>query len=69
VRGKVYRLVVQMCISAEGRVDSATLKKGAAAELDAQVLTDMREWRYRPRIVHGRPSAFCYKIRVSYVVE
>jgi hypothetical protein len=69
VRGKVYRLLVQMCIDAQGRVASATLQKGAATELDAQVLTDMRAWRYRPRIVHGKPSAFCYKVRVSYEVE
>jgi hypothetical protein len=67
--GKVYRLLVQLCISAEGRVSSATLQKGAAAELDTQVLTDLREWRYKPRIVHGKPTAFCYKVRVSYEVE
>jgi hypothetical protein len=67
--GKVYRLLVQLCISAEGRVASATLQKGAAPELDAQVLTDLQEWRYKPRIVHGRPTAFCYKVRVSYEVE
>jgi outer membrane biosynthesis protein TonB len=69
VRGKVYRVLVKMCISAEGGVESATLVQGAAAELDARVLTDMREWRYRPRIVRGKPTAFCYKVRVSYEVD
>jgi TonB family protein len=69
VRGRTYRVLVQMCISAEGRVENVTLQMGAAAELDAQVLTDMHAWRYRPRIVHGKPSAFCYKVRVSYEVE
>jgi outer membrane biosynthesis protein TonB len=69
VRGRVYRLLVQMCIGSDGRVEAATLEKGATAELDSQVLVDMRQWRYRPRIVHGKPSAFCYKVRVSYEVD
>jgi TonB family protein len=68
-RGKAYRLLVQMCISAEGRVENVTLEQSAAPELDAQVMADMREWRYRPRIVEGKPSAFCYKVRVSYEVD
>jgi outer membrane biosynthesis protein TonB len=69
VRGKVYRLLVQMCIGSDGRVKSATLQEGAAPALDAQVLVDMRQWRYKPRIVHGTPSAFCYKVKVSYEID
>jgi outer membrane biosynthesis protein TonB len=69
VRGRTYRLQVQACISAEGRVENVTLQRGAAPELDAQVLGDVRTWRYRPRIIEGKPSPFCYKVRVSYEVE
>jgi hypothetical protein len=69
VRGRTYRLQVQACISAEGRVENVTLQKGAVPELDAQVITDVRGWRYRPRIIEGKPSPFCYKVRVSYEVE
>jgi hypothetical protein len=69
VRGRTYRLQVQACISAEGRVEQVVLQKGAVPELDAQVMTDVRLWRYRPRLVQGKPSPFCYKVRVSYEVE
>jgi hypothetical protein len=69
VRGRVYKLVVKMCISAQGGVDDAILEKGAAPELDAQVVVDMRAWRYKPRVVHGRPTAFCYKVNVTYEVD
>jgi hypothetical protein len=69
IRGHTYRLQVQACISAEGRVERVTLQKGAAPELDTQVLTDVRTWRYRPRMVQGKASPFCYKVRVSYEVE
>jgi hypothetical protein len=69
IRGHTYRLQVQACISAEGRVEQVILQRGAAPELDTQVITDVRAWRYRPRIVQGKPSPFCYKVRVSYEVE
>ncbi|HXU83769.1 MAG TPA: energy transducer TonB [Polyangia bacterium] len=68
-RGKVYKLLVRMCIDARGRVEDVVLEQGAAPELDARVVVDMRAWRYRPRIVHGKPSAFCYKVKVRYEVE
>jgi len=68
-RGHSYKMVVQMCISSEGRVDSVTLQKGAAPELDSRVVTDMHAWRYKPRIVKGKRSAFCYKVNVTYEVD
>jgi hypothetical protein len=69
VRGRSYKLVVRMCINDEGRVSDVTLQRGAAPELDAQVVTDMHAWRYRPRIVHGKPAGFCYKVNVTYDVD
>jgi TonB family protein len=68
-RGHAYKLVVKMCISAEGRVERVTLEQGAAAELDARVVEDMHAWRYKPRIVRGKPTAFCYKVNVTYDVD
>jgi hypothetical protein len=69
VRGRSYKLVVKMCIGSDGRVEGVSLEKGAAAELDAQVVADMHHWHYRPRIVGGKPSAFCYKVNVTYEVD
>jgi len=69
VRGRSYKLVVKMCIGSDGRVEGVTLMKGAASELDAQVVADMYDWRYRPRIIEGKPSAFCYRVNVTYEVD
>jgi protein TonB len=69
VHGRIYTVAVQMCITAEGRVDEVTLKQGAAPELDALVLSTLRTWRYRSRIVQGKPRAFCHPMIIHYDVE
>jgi hypothetical protein len=69
VHGKVYTVIVEMCITADGRVREVTLKQGAAPALDGLVVSTLRTWRYRARLVNGQPRAFCHPMIIHYDVD
>jgi outer membrane biosynthesis protein TonB len=61
-----YMVVVELCVSEEGRVSEAALRSHRAPHLDALVLDAVRGWRYRPRLLDGRPSPFCHGVAIRY---
>jgi TonB family protein len=69
VKGVVYSVRVQICVSAEGNVDEVQLLQGAAPELDSAVVSTLRTWRYRPRMVDGQPRPFCHLMKIHYQLE
>jgi outer membrane biosynthesis protein TonB len=69
VHGRVYTVRVQMCITAEGQVYDVTLRQSATPALDALVVATLRTWRYRARLVGGKPTAFCHPMVLHYDVD
>jgi outer membrane biosynthesis protein TonB len=69
VRGRVYTVRVQMCISAAGDVYDVALRQSASPALDALVISTLRTWRYRARLVDGKPRAFCHPMVLHYDVD
>ncbi|HYQ46676.1 MAG TPA: energy transducer TonB [Polyangiaceae bacterium] len=61
--GETYTAMLRLCVSAEGRVSSVQVLKGAGAALDGQFPSVMGRWRYRPLMVDGAPTPFCYLLR------
>ena len=61
--GDTYTAMLKLCVSAEGGVTSVQVLKGAGAALDGQFPSVMGRWRYRPLIVDGVPTPFCYLLR------
>lgn len=61
-----YVVVVDLCVSPEGRVSDAEFVVRGSASLDPIVLAAVRTWRYRPRLVGGSPRAFCHLITIQY---
>jgi len=61
--GDTYTAMLKLCVSAEGGVTSVQVLKGAGAALDGQFPSVMGRWRYRPLIVDGAPTPFCYLLR------
>jgi TonB family protein len=50
----------QVCVGRDGHVDALrTLKSSGFADYDAKLLSEMRQWRYRPYLVNGKPSPMC----------
>jgi len=61
--GETYTALLRLCVSAEGAVTSVQVLKGAGAALDGQFPSVMGRWRYRPLVVDGVPTPFCYPVR------
>ncbi|HYQ00264.1 MAG TPA: hypothetical protein VER96_16420 [Polyangiaceae bacterium] len=61
--GDTYTALMRMCVSAEGSVTSVQVMKGAGPALDGQFPSVMGRWRYRPLMVDGVPTPFCYLLR------
>jgi TonB family protein len=66
VWGRVYSVLAQVCVSAQGQVSDVAIKRGAAPELDRAVAVAMRSWRYRPRLVEGAPRPFCHLMKLDF---
>jgi TonB family protein len=57
---------LEVVISAEGVVERATLRHSVAAFYDRQVLDAVKNWRYEPASLDGRPVRFRKLIRISF---
>jgi TonB family protein len=69
VWGRVYSVLVRVCVSPEGRVSDVAIQRGAQPELDRLVAVTVRSWRYRPRLVAGTPRPFCHLIKLDFSVR
>jgi protein TonB len=58
--GMVYVVIAKICVSRTGAVDSVTLLKRAEAQLDQNVSTTVKGWRYRPFMFNNTPAPFCF---------
>jgi hypothetical protein len=61
-----YIVVVDLCVSSEGRVSNAELMLGASPVLDPIVLAAVWTWQYQPRLVSGAARPFCHLITIQY---
>lgn len=61
--GDTYTAMLRLCVSAEGGVTSVQVLKGASPALDGQFPSVMSRWRYRPLLVDGVATPFCYLLR------
>jgi len=60
---------VRVCVSTNGQVTDVNILRGAGPAIDPQILGFVRRWRYRPLLVNGRPTAFCYPFRYDATVR
>jgi len=61
-----YIVALEVCVAEDGRVDEAVLRSSASARLDRIVLAAVKTWRYRPRLVGGKPTPFCHGVVIKY---
>lgn len=61
--GQSFVAVVRMCVSAQGAVTGVSVMKGAGAAIDSQLPSVLGRWRYKPLLIDGRPTPFCYLLR------
>lgn len=64
------RAVVQVCVSAGGRVDSTRLMKSTGYQAyDDELQSKIRDWGYRPYMVGGKASPMCSVVMFTYHVR
>jgi len=54
---------VYICVSAEGRVTNVKVVRGADPSIDPQIPVVLGRWRYRPYMIDGKPTPFCWPLR------
>jgi periplasmic protein TonB len=58
---------VKMCLSQGGSVESLRMVKSTGYdEYDQKILRSMRQWKYRPFQVNGRPTPVCTSVTFIY---
>ena len=69
VLGVVYTVLVKICISTAGSVDSVSLLQGAHPTLDMNVVNAVKGWRYRPLTVGNHAVPFCYRATFEFKAD
>ena len=58
--GQTFSAIVNVCVSATGRVSKVSIVRSAGPVLDPQIPNAISHWHYRPLLEAGKPTPFCY---------
>ncbi|HEY8927168.1 MAG TPA: hypothetical protein VIU64_22450 [Polyangia bacterium] len=61
--GMNFWAVLKICVSAQGNVTDVKIVRPADPAIDSQFPSLIGRWKYRPYLVDGKPTAFCYLLR------
>lgn len=64
-RASSFRSVIQICVSAQGSVTSVKILKPSNPMIDAQLPTVVPRWKYRPYMLDGVATPFCYPLKYT----
>jgi periplasmic protein TonB len=59
-RGDEYVAQIRICVNAQGTVTSVKILRPSIPVIDVQIPQVIPKWRYKPYLVDGKPSDFCY---------
>jgi protein TonB len=59
-RGDEYVTQLRICVTAQGTVSSVKILRPSIPAIDLQIPNVIPRWRYKPYLVDGRPTEFCY---------
>jgi len=63
------RVFVQAVISPQGDVVDVKVVSSTLAVFEESALTAVRQWRYRPATLRGRPVAVYFTVLVSFTLR
>ena len=61
--GITLSAIVRVCVSAQGAVTEVRIVRGAGPAVDPQIPSVLGRWRYRPLLLDGKPTPFCYPLK------
>jgi protein TonB len=59
-RGDEYVAQIRICVNADGSVANVKILRPSIPVIDLQIPQVIPRWRYRPYLVEGKPTPFCY---------
>jgi hypothetical protein len=64
--GMAQSILARICVGADGNVSSIKILTGVSEVADAGVAETLRQWRFAPPEIDGRPVPFCYVSRFEF---
>jgi periplasmic protein TonB len=61
-RGDEYFATISICVNANGTVQNVRILKPSIPVIDAQIPQVIPRWKYKPYLVDGQPTGFCYNM-------
>ncbi|MEO8181407.1 MAG: hypothetical protein ABI895_21425 [Deltaproteobacteria bacterium] len=61
-RGDEFVATLSICVAPNGSVSSVKILKPSIPVIDVQIPKVIPTWKYRPYIVDGQPTGFCYNM-------
>jgi protein TonB len=59
-RGDEYVTQIRICVNAQGTVSSVKILKPSISVIDLQIPQVIPRWKYKPYLLNGKPTDFCY---------
>lgn len=59
-RGDEYMAQIRICVNADGSVNNVKILRPSIPVIDLQIPQVIPRWKYKPYLVEGRPTPFCY---------
>jgi TonB family protein len=61
-RGDEYFTTLSICVAANGTVQNVRILKPSIPVIDSQIPQVIPRWKYKPYLVDGQPTGFCYNM-------
>ena len=62
-------VIVEAVIDRQGNVTEARILKGLPMGLDAEALSAIKRWRFRPGTMNGNPVPVYYNLTINFRLE
>jgi protein TonB len=62
-------VILETLVDRNGSVEDVKVLRSAGSVLDREALVAVRQWRYEPLILNGRPLRFVVTVILSFSVE
>jgi len=59
-RGDEYVAQIRICVNPDGSVANVKILRPSIPVIDLQIPQVIPKWKYKPYLVEGKPTAFCY---------
>lgn len=59
-RGDEYVAQIRICVNADGSVNNVKILRPSIPVIDMQIPQVIPKWKYKPYLVEGKPTPFCY---------